>query len=221
MDKKVVVITGASGGIGAALAKLLGSQGHQLVLAARREPELKEVAKDAKTRAITVVTDVRHLADMENLKESALIEFGHVDVWVNNAGRGISRNVMDLSEDDLDEMIRVNFKSAFYGMKCIIPHFQERGIGHLINVSSFLGRVPLVPYRSAYNAAKAALNSLTANLRMELKASYPQIYVSLIIPGGVATDFGKNALGSIPGGRPPGAPSAPLQTAEEVAAVIS
>lgn len=220
MAEKVVVITGASSGIGAALALRLGAQGCKLALAARREKELERVAKLAGADAVAVVTDVRRRAEVERLRDAALARFGRIDVWVNNAGRGIGRKVAELTDEDLDEMMAVNVKSALYGMQAILPHFMQRGDGHLINVSSFLARVPLAAYRSAYSAAKAALNSLTANLRMDLKATHPGIHVSLVMPGMVATDFARNALGGTPplpaGGRPP-----PMQTADEAAASIA
>jgi short-subunit dehydrogenase len=218
---RTIVITGASAGIGAALARQLGRQGHQLVLAARRRPELERVAAECGTAAEIVVADVRRRADVERVRDAALRRFVHVDVWVNNAGRGIVRAVLDLSDDDVDEMMAVNVKSALYGMQAIVPHFQERGQGHLINVSSFLGRVPFVAFRSAYNAAKHALNALTANLRMSLRNSHPGIHVSLVMPAVVRTEFAVNALGApVPAGGPPGA-APPSQTAEEVAAVIA
>ena len=222
---RTIVITGASAGIGAALARHLGRQGHQLVLAARRKPELERVAAECGTATEVVVADVRRRADVERLRDAALRRFGHVDVWVNNAGRGITRAVLDLSDDDVDEMMAVNVKSALYGMQAIVPHFKERGVGHLINVSSFLGRVPFVAFRSAYNGAKHALNALTANLRMDLRSAHPGIHVSLVMPGVVRTGFAANALGAPAthgaggaggaGGGPPG------QTAEEVAVVIA
>ena len=213
---KTIVITGASAGIGAALARLLGGQGHRLVLAARRGPELERVAAECGTATEVVVTDVRRRADVERLRDAALRRFAQVDVWVNNAGRGITRAVLDLSDDDLDEMIAVNVKSALYGMQAIAPHFKERGEGHIVNVSSFLGRVPFVALRSGYNAAKHALNALTANLRMDLRNTHPGVHVSLVMPGVVRTEFAANALGgAVLGGGAPG------QTAEEVAAVIA
>ena len=222
MDRKVVVITGASSGIGAALARLLGTDGHQVVLAARRENELKEAAKHAGSQAVPVVADVTRRADVLRVKDTALDTFGRVDVWINNAGRGITRQVLDLSDDDVDQILAVNLKSALYGMQVIVPYFQQQGKGHLINVSSFLGRVPLATIRSIYSAAKAALNVLTANLRMDLRAQYPNIHVSLVMPGMVLTDFGKNALGSAPQTRPVGSGN-PMnaQTADEVAAAIA
>src|SRR5437867_4922238 len=189
MTNEVTVITGASSGIGAALAKQLGSKGHQHVRAARREKELKEVAKQAGMRALVVPTDVTRRADVEALRSRALKEYGHVDVWVNNAGRGITKSVLDLTDQEVDEITSVVLKSVLYGMQAIIPHFQERGRGHLINVSSLLGRVPLVSHRSIYSASKSAVNSLTASLRMDLKANYPNIHVSLVMPGIVDTNF--------------------------------
>jgi len=138
-------------------------------------------------------------------------------VWVNNAGQGITRLVSELTDDDFDEMMLVNVKSALYGMQAVLPHFRERGRGHIINVSSLLGRVPFTPIRSAYSAAKHALNALTANLRMELRTQHPGIIVSSVHPGVVATDFGRKARYGGPDSRQfPGA-----QTVEEVAKVIA
>jgi short-subunit dehydrogenase len=216
---KVIVITGASSGIGAALAQLAAANGHRVVLAARREKELRELAAGMGKAALTVVTDVTKRADVDRLKSVALEKFGQIDVWVNNAGRGISRNVTEVSDDDIDEMMLVNVKSALYGMQTILPYFKERGAGQVINISSFLSRVPFVTFRSAYSAAKAALNILTANLRMELRKDYLGIHVSLVMPGVVLTDFPRNALGSAPPVRSGGAMQP--QTAEDVAKAIA
>jgi short-subunit dehydrogenase len=217
---RVVVITGASSGIGAELARRLGRRGDALVLAARSEEALGEVAASTGTQTHVVRTDVTRRADVERLRDEALEAFGRVDVWINNAGRGIDRPVLELTEHDFDEMMAVNTKSALYGMQAIVPHFQERNAGHLVNVSSFLGRVPIATVRSAYNAAKAALNALTANLRMDLAARWPGIHVSLVMPGVVATGFARNAVGAaadVPLRSPPGMPA---QTVEEATAPI-
>jgi NAD(P)-dependent dehydrogenase (short-subunit alcohol dehydrogenase family) len=216
MRDKVVVITGASGGIGAALAQRVAGLGGSVVLAARREAELREVAARCGAQSLAVVADVTRRQDVQRIFDSALARFGHVDVWVNNAGRGVTRPVSQLSDDDFDEMMSVNVKSALYGMQVVLPHFRERGRGHIINVSSMLSRVPLAPMRSAYSAAKHALNALTANLRMELSAAYPDIHVTTVLPGVVATDFGLNALGGGPDSRT--FPN--TQPVEEVAEVI-
>jgi NAD(P)-dependent dehydrogenase (short-subunit alcohol dehydrogenase family) len=187
-----------------------------VVLAARREAELRQVAARSGTEALAVPADVSRREDVRRVLDAALARFGRVDVWVNNAGRGITRFVSELTDEDFDEMMLVNTKSALYGMQAVLPHFQERGTGHLINVSSMLGRVPHVASRSAYNAAKHALNALTASLRLEVQEHFPRIHISTVLPGPVATGFGENALGGGPDSR--AIPQA--QSAEEVAAVI-
>jgi NADP-dependent 3-hydroxy acid dehydrogenase YdfG len=190
-----VVITGASGGIGAAVARLVADAGGRPVLAARREKELREAAAACGGEALEVVADMTRREDVQRILDAAIARFGHVDVWINNAGRGISRPVEELTDADFDEMMLVNVKSALYGMQAVLPHFRARGAGHIINISSMLGRMPFVAIRSAYSAAKHALNSLTANLRMDLRASHPGIHVTTVSPGVVATEFGIHALG--------------------------
>ena len=223
MANKVTVITGASSGIGAGVARRLGADGHSLVLAARRRSELELVAADAERagspRALVVLTDVTSRKDVDALAKRAIAEFGGFDVWINNAGRGITRSVLDLTDDDVDEIMAVNVKSALYGMQAAARHFIERGHGHVINISSFLGRVPMALHRSAYNAAKAAVNSLTANLRVELRTRAPNVHVTLVMPGMVATEFARNALGA-----PPGTgiySGSHVQTVEQVADIIA
>ena len=213
---KVIVITGASSGIGAVLAKQLAARGDNLMLAARRAKELGRLARACGRDTFPFTTDVTRRQDVYRLRDEALRTFEHVDVWINNAGRGITRKVLDLTDDDIDEMMAVNVKSALYGMQAIVPHFMERGQGHLINVSSMLSRIPYATYRSAYNAAKSALNALTANLRMDLRADYPNIHVSLVMPGPVLTEFAANALHAP---EDPGIPPM-AQTAEEVVAAM-
>lgn len=225
--KRVAVVTGASGGLGEALAKELGRRGWLVTLAARREDELRRVAADMPSKTAVVTADVTRRADVERVREETLRVFGHVDAWINNAGRGIAKPALELTDEDVDEMIAVNVKSALYGTQAIIPYFQAQDAGHLVNVSSFLGRVPLASIRSAYSAAKAALNSLTTNLRMDLAATHPGVHVSLVMPGLVSTDFAQNVRGGAPpAGPPPALPNAPAgamtpQTPEDVASKIA
>jgi NADP-dependent 3-hydroxy acid dehydrogenase YdfG len=222
MNRKVIVITGASGGIGAALAKQLGTWGHQVVIAARRKTELRQVAEQAGAKALSVVTDVTLRKDMEHLRDIAIKNFGYIDVWINNAGRGTAKRVMELTDGDFDELINVNLKSVFYGMQTIIPHFQQRGKGHLINISSFLGRVPYLPFTSIYSAAKSAVNALTGNLRTDLKEAYPDIHVSLVMPGIVSTEFSRHAIGAKPSAHPDRRKIREnSQSADEVANIIT
>jgi NAD(P)-dependent dehydrogenase (short-subunit alcohol dehydrogenase family) len=210
MDK-VVVVTGASAGIGAELGKQLAAKGARVVLAARRKEELDAVAKEMGERALAVVTDVTKKSDVVRLAEAAIERFGRIDVWVNNAGRGISRSVGDLSDEDLDAMWTVNMKSVVYGIQAVLPHFKARNAGQIINVSSGLSRAPLAPVRAAYGAVKSAVNMLTASLRVELKVTHPGIHVTLVLPGVVATEFGLNSMGvgivdnrKLPGAQPVG-----------------
>ena len=216
LDGRVVVITGASAGIGAATAELVARRGGRPVLAARGADALGTVASRCGGDPLVVIADVTRRADVGQILDRALARHGRVDVWINNAGRGITRLVSELTDADLDEMMAVNVKSVLYGMQAVLPHFRERGRGHIVNVSSVLGRLPTVPFRSAYAAAKHAMNGLTANLRVELRQSAPGIVVSAVHPGIVATEFGRNARHGGPDSRAlPGA-----QPVEEVAEVI-
>src|SRR6478672_4051387 len=213
---KHIVITGASGGIGATLAEQLSRAGHRVALAARREAELHEVAARIGNGAIVIPTDVTKRSEVERLRDRAIEAFGHVDVWVNNAGRGITRPTLELSDEDFDLMMAVNVKSALYGMQAIAPHFIARGRGQIVNVSSVLSRVPFATFRSAYNAAKAALNALTANARVDLARDHPGIQVTLVMPGLVRTDFQRNAVG----GSPPIPAATESQSVDDAAAAI-
>jgi NADP-dependent 3-hydroxy acid dehydrogenase YdfG len=217
MDPSVVVITGASSGIGAATGIMLAKRGMFLALVARRRDALEEVAAQCEGRALPLVADVSRREEVRQVVEAALEDLGRIDVWINNVGRGISRLPSELTDEDVDEVMRLNVYSALYGMQEVLPHFKERRTGHVINISSLLGRVPLTTIRSAYCGAKHFLNALTATFRDELAETHPGIKVSLVSPGVVRTDFGLNALHGGPDSR-----QLPYsQSAEEVAEVIA
>jgi len=217
MTSKVVVITGASAGIGAALAELLARRGASLVLVARRKDVLDGIVRQCGPSAIGIAADMTHRAEVRRVIQEAIQHFGHVDVWINNVGRGISRLPSELTDEDIDAMMQVNVKSALYGMQEILPHFKARNSGHIINISSMLGRMPTFLPRAAYSASKHFLNALTANFRTEIQGTHPGIQVSLVSPGVVATDFGLNAMhGGVDSRNIPGG-----QTSEQVAAVIA
>ena len=217
MTDTVVVITGASSGIGAALAELLAAQGMSVVLAARRKDALEAVAAKCGARSLVVVADVSVRANVRRIVDETLSRFGRIDVWVNNAGVGITRPPSELTDEDVDSIMQSNVKSALYGMQEVLPHFKARNAGHIINVSSMLGRVPFAAIRSAYCGAKHFLNALTATFRDEIRQTHPGIHVSLVSPGVVRTDFGLHAMHGGPDSRSlPGS-----QSAEEVAAVIA
>lgn len=219
-DRPVVVITGASGGIGAALARHIAPT-HALSLVARRSAELQAVSDELTaatgSRVLTITADVTNRGEVQRIVRDTLAHFGRIDAWVNNVGQGITRMPSDLTDDDIDDMMRINVKSALYGMQEVLPHFKTAGRGHIVNVSSMLGRAPFALQRSAYSAAKHFLNALTSNFRTEVHATHPEIQVSLISPGVVRTEFGLNA-------RHGGVDSRALpesQSADEVAAVIA
>jgi short-subunit dehydrogenase len=216
MKGKVVVITGASGGIGAATAEAVAQRGASLVLVARRENALRAVASRCGDRTHVIVADVTRRDAVRRVVNESLAKFGRIDVWMNNVGQGITRPPTELTDEDIDEAMRVNVKSALYGMQEVLPHFKSRGEGHVINISSMLGRVPFAIIRSAYNGAKHYLNALTANFRTEVQATHPGIQFSIVSPGVVRTDFGLNARHGGPDSRT----FPESQSAEEVAAVI-
>jgi NAD(P)-dependent dehydrogenase (short-subunit alcohol dehydrogenase family) len=216
MDQ-VVVVTGASGGIGSATARLLGSRGARVALVARRADALEAAVKRAGPHAIPIVADMTVREEVRRTVAETIRQFGHIDVWVNNVGRGIFRLPSELGDEDVAEMMRINVLSALYGMQEVLPHFRERGAGHLINISSMLGRMPMNPMRSAYNGAKHFLNALTANYRAEVQQTHPDIRVSLVSPGVVRTEFGIHALHGGPDSRQ--LPDS--QSAEDVARVIA
>ena len=218
MSDQVVVVTGASGGIGAALAESLCARGgYRVILVARREDELAAVVTRCGDAAVAIAADVTDRDAVQRIVADVLRRESTIDVWVNNVGRGITRMPSETTDQDIDEMMLVNVKSALYGMQAVLPHFKSRNAGHIINVSSMLGRTPFATFRAAYCGAKHFLNAMTDTMRRELQATHPGIRVSLVSPGVVATDFGANATHGGPDSRTlPGA-----QDVREVATVMA
>ena len=217
MNDIISVITGASSGIGAALAEVLAKRGMSVVLVARRKDVLDAVAARCGPRAHVIAADVTDRAEVRRVVAETLQRFGRIDVWVNNAGRGITRAPSELTDEDVDEMMRANVKSVLYGIHEVLPHFKSRNAGHIITVSSMLGRVPFATIRSAYCGAKHFLNALTATFRAEVQQTHPGIQVSLVSPGVVRTEFGLNAVHGGPDSRQ----MPESQSPEEVALVIA
>jgi NADP-dependent 3-hydroxy acid dehydrogenase YdfG len=213
---KVIVVTGASSGIGEAVAVMAAAQGASIALIARREDVLKSVAQRCGPNVAVIPADMTDRAAVKRAVAAVIKRFGHIDVWINNAGQGITRMPSELTGDDIDVMMNVNVKTALYGMQEVLPHFKERKAGQIINVSSMLGRIPYALPRAAYNGAKHYLNALTANFRMEFADPYPGIRFSVVSPGIVATKFGLNARhGGVDSRTMPDA-----QTANQVAEVV-
>jgi NADP-dependent 3-hydroxy acid dehydrogenase YdfG len=190
---KVVVITGASSGLGEATARHLGIMGAKLVLAARRIDKLEAIIADLKTQniqAIAVATDVTHRDDLDLLAEKAITEFGHIDVWVNNAGIMPLSPMSKLLVDEWDQMIDVNIKGVLYGIAAALPHFQKRDSGHFINISSVAARKVFAPIGTVYSATKFAVSAISEGLRAEVG---PNIRTTVILPGTTRSELKHNS----------------------------
>lgn len=189
IDGKIVVITGASSGIGRATAKLLAQQGALVVLGARRLEPLQQVAEAISASGGRVAfrqTDVRQRGDLEALVSAAVEEGGQLDVIVNNAGVGPISRFDDLKVEDWDLMIDVNFRGTLYGIAAALPVFARQGFGHVVNVISTAG-LKIVPTMGVYAATKNAVRTATEALRQE---AGPTLRVTEISPGMTATNFG-------------------------------
>lgn len=185
---KVVVITGASSGIGRATARLLAEHGAFVVLGARREEELAAVVKEinaAGGKAIHKTTDVRQRGDLEALVSLAIHQGGRLDVLVNNAGIGPISRFDALRVDDWDAMIDVNLRGTLYGIAAALPVFQRQKSGHIINIVSTAG-LKILPAMGVYAATKNAVRTVTEALRQE---AGPHLRVTEISPGMISTNF--------------------------------
>lgn len=187
---KVVVITGASSGVGASTARLLAAKGARLVLGARRKDRIDALVADitaAGGRALSFRTDVTKRGDVEGLVRSALGAHDRIDVLVNNAGIMPIAPIAALKVDEWDRMIDVNIKGVLYGVAAVQPIMQRQKQGHIINIASVLGFKVFAPGGTVYSATKFAVRALTEGLRIELKAD--NIRSTIISPGVVATEL--------------------------------
>lgn len=180
---KVVIITGASSGIGLATAKILAAKGASIVLGARSIDKLKALVGEIRTEggsAIAVQTDVSKKEDVDRLIAAAITEFGTVDVLFNNAGIMPLAMMESLKYDEWEALIDVNIKGVLYGVGAVIPIFKEKKSGHIINVSSTAG-YSVYPTSTVYSATKFAVRAITEGLRQELTPY--NIRTTVISPG--------------------------------------
>ena len=194
LPEQVIVITGASSGIGLVTARQAAERGARVVLAARNGKALADAVQQIRRhggRAIEVVADVADRVQVERIADVALQEFGRIDSWVNNAAVSMYGRLMDLSIDDMRRQMDVNYWGQVYGSRVAVQHLRQRG-GALINVASALAD-RAVPLQGNYCAAKHAVKAFTDALRMELEEEGAPISVTLVKPASIDTPFFQKA----------------------------
>ena len=215
LNGKVMIITGASSGIGEATARAAAGSGARLVLAARRRERLEALAEEIGGDVLVVPTDMRDLEQVRRLVEVAGEERGRVDILVNNAGQGLHVPVEKIAIEDLAAVFQLNVYGALIAMQAVIPLMRQAGGGAIVNVSSGTTRMPAPIGAAGYAASKAALNMLSRAAREELADD--GIVVSTVYPFVTATEFHDTLrAGAGPGGRRGFEPD----SAEKVAATI-
>jgi hypothetical protein len=192
LSKKAILITGASSGIGAALALEASRQGASVMLAARRQERLAALAEELRSTAgsgqqiFIHPCDVSDRRQAEDLVNEAISRLGRLDVLINNAGRGHLACIEDTTDETIQSMFALNVFSLWYTTRPLLPHMTKRGSGHIINIASIAGKLGF-PLNSAYVAAKHAVVGFTHALRLELVGS--GIYATVVCPAGVETEW--------------------------------
>ncbi|TWT13234.1 SDR family oxidoreductase [Planomicrobium sp. CPCC 101079] len=196
LKDQVIVITGASSGIGLATARMAAEKGAKVVAAARNEDALRELVEELSSKgheAIFVVADVGKEEDVNKIAETAIEQFGRFDTWVNDAAVTIFGHMMDVTIEDMKRMFDTNFWGVVYGMRAAVRHYKERGVpGAIVNVGSLYGDRGVV-LQSTYSAAKFAVHGMTENLRMEMEKEKAPVSISLIHAGRIDTPYNEHA----------------------------
>jgi NAD(P)-dependent dehydrogenase (short-subunit alcohol dehydrogenase family) len=194
LDEQVIVITGASSGIGLTTARLAAHRGARVVLNARDEENLKQIVTQIRLeggQATYSVGDVADEAAVRALADSAVREFGHIDTWVNNAGVSIYGRTEEVSIDDARRLFDVNYWGVVHGSLVAVEHLREHG-GALINIGSIASE-RAIPLQGHYCASKQAIKAFTTTLRMELEKDGVPIVVSLVKPAAIDTPYPNHA----------------------------
>jgi NADP-dependent 3-hydroxy acid dehydrogenase YdfG len=189
IEGKIVVITGASSGLGEAAARFLSAQGAIVVLGARRVDRIQSLADELARsggKALAVATDVTHFDQVKRLVDAAVQTYGRIDVIINNAGLMPQSPLERLKIDDWDRMIDVNIKGVLYGIGAALPYMKEQKAGHIINVSSVAGH-KVRPGGAVYSATKHAVRVISEGLRQEVKPY--NLRTTVISPGAVDTEL--------------------------------
>jgi len=187
LENKIVLITGASAGIGEACARAFAAEGARLILAARRTDRLEQLAAGLGVPTLCIALDVRDAPAVDSVLSALADEWSAIDVLVNNAGLGLGLDkLQDGSVDDWNGMIDTNVKGLLHVTRAVVPGMVARGRGHVINIGSIAGR-EVYPGGNVYCASKHAVDAITKGLRMDLVAT--PIRVSTVDPGLVETEF--------------------------------
>lgn len=184
MSSPVVLVTGASQGLGAAIARAFAADGARLILGSRREEPLRRIADELS--AVARVCDVRQPDQIRALVDAAIAEYGQLDVMVNNAGFSVYGPLLETTEANFDEMLQTNVKGVYFGSQAALRVMKEQGRGLIVNVSSISGARHLW-HESAYGASKWAVQGLTGVLQQEA-AAYG-VRATSLVAGGIATEF--------------------------------
>jgi NADP-dependent 3-hydroxy acid dehydrogenase YdfG len=193
IDGKVVVVTGASSGLGEATARLLAARGAQVAIAARRRDRLDGIASELResgNKAKSYRVDVTHQAEVGVMIEHVLEDFGRIDVLINNAGIMPIAPMSQRRTKEWDRMIDVNLKGLLYGVAAVLPAFERQGSGHIINLGSVAGIKVFSPGGTVYSATKFAVRAISEGLRHEVGG---KIRVTLIEPGAVDSELKYNS----------------------------
>ena len=192
LQDKVVIVTGASMGIGAATARAFAQAGTKVVLAARSADLLTALAREiGEERALAVPTDVTDRAQVDTLIRRTVEKFGRIDILVNNAGVGMAGMIATLNSANFEKVFATNVLGPLYAMQAAAPYLRQNGGGIIMNVSSMVSQLP-IPMIGSYRATKAALNMLSQNARMEFRQN--NIRVIVVYPGITKSNFYKNTL---------------------------
>jgi short-subunit dehydrogenase len=196
LDDKMVVITGAGSGIGRALALNLAARGSLLALSDVDEVGLAETVAQARAAGAAAVRsdrlDVADRAAFAAYATAVAEDFGRVNVVINNAGVALAGDLVDLTYEDMDWIVGINFWGVVHGTKEFLPHVIASGDGHIVNLSSLFGLISM-PGQSAYNATKYAVRGFSESLREELLMAGHPVGVTVVHPGGIRTAIARNA----------------------------
>ncbi len=192
IKNKIIIVTGASAGIGLATAKLLSSKGAKVALVARSKDRLDALAKEL-PNSLAVVADMSKISSIDSMIKTVKEHYGAIDILINNAGQGIYGAVENVNIENYKKVIDLNVIGVLEAMQKVIPIMRGQGGGMIVNISSMVSKA-YYPFLGSYASTKYALNALSLTARAELEKE--NIIVSVVHPGLTETDFGKNAIKS-------------------------